>query len=275
MMAQDPVCEWNQAPADPGGRRRWAPGLSCREIRSRPLPGLGRDWPARWALRAILRLFRGFLADVEGAEHIAPGRDPFILALNHNQRLEAVLVPVYMIYVRQGRKIHFLSDWNFQLIPGLAFVLRHAEVITLVQKPARPQFLNVLKARFHDPVPAFKRAQIKLAQGASVGVFPEGTVNRDPQRLLRGHLGTARLSVTTGIPVVPAGIRFPDHPPDRPIPDWTRMTVRIGPPISPRAADPRPPMTEVRDWHARIMGELARLSGKSWSPSSPHQHDDS
>jgi hypothetical protein len=47
------------------------------------------------------------------------------------------------------------------------------------------------------------RARVCLALGRSVGIFPEGTVNRDPHRLLAGRRSAALLSLERRVPVVP------------------------------------------------------------------------
>jgi 1-acyl-sn-glycerol-3-phosphate acyltransferase len=98
-----------------------------------------------------------------------------------------------------------------------------------------------------------------------VGIYPEGTVNRDPRRLLAGRGGAARLSLETGAPIVPVGIRFPGAAPGAPISDRAAMEVHIGAPLrppqrAPMSATPR----EVRAWHAVVMREISRLSGKAW-----------
>jgi 1-acyl-sn-glycerol-3-phosphate acyltransferase len=193
---------------------------------------------------------------------VRPACDPFILALNHSSRGEALLVPALLTLYRHGRLIHFLADWNFRLIPGIGLIYRRAETITVTRKPARPRLLNVLKPLYARETSALARARAHLEAGRSVGVFPEGTVNRDPRQLLRGDRGAARLSLQTGVPVVPAGIRFraaggtPAH---------SAMEVMIGAPLAPpRPKNDRPPLADVRAWHARVMSEIGVLCGKDW-----------
>lgn len=205
-------------------------------------------------------------------EHLAPDRDPFIVVMNHSTRIEALLLPSVFAFHREGRLVSFIADWNFALVPGLATILRAGESILLVRKPARPAFLNVFKPLFERQGPAFERAAHALRRGRSIGIFPEGTTNRHPGRLLRGFDGAARLSLETGVPVVPVGIRFPGQPQDKPIRDRTPMELHVGAPLTPPAAEPSqspaPDRSRIRSWHARIMLELARLSGKTWEPGS-------
>src|SRR5262249_2185452 len=150
---------------------------------------------------------RSRIGSISGIGHIAPERDPFILVLNHNTRLEALFVPALLILLRQGRRIHFLADWNFRMIPGVDLIYRRPGAITVPNKPARPRALGLLKPMFTDGVRPMARAREHLLSGRSVGIFPEGTTNPDPARLMRGRLGAARLSLETGVPIVPAGLR--------------------------------------------------------------------
>jgi 1-acyl-sn-glycerol-3-phosphate acyltransferase len=235
--------------------------LSARAILSWPLPEL------RLLDRALVRgaalAGRGSVHSIAGLEHIAPGRDPFILALNHGTRLEALLVPPLLFLLRDGQRIHFMADWNFRMIPGVGLLYRRAGVITIMHKPARPRFLNLLKPLFTDQTSPSEQARTHLAAGRSIGVFPEGTVNRDPLRLKRGRPGAAQLSLETGVPVVPVGLRFPTVPRGAPIPEGSPMAIEIGPPLIPPAAG-KPAYVAIWGWHGEIMTAIARLSGKSW-----------
>src|SRR5262249_11648955 len=154
-----------------------------------------------------------------GIEHLRTQHDPFILALNHSSYNEAVLVPALLILHRGGQLIHFLADWNYRLIPGVGLIYRRAETITVTRKSARPKILNVLKPLYLHPLSAFERSRQHLVAGRSIGVFPEGKINRHPRWLLAGRRGAARLSLETGAPVVPAGIRYPRVRPGRLIAD--------------------------------------------------------
>jgi 1-acyl-sn-glycerol-3-phosphate acyltransferase len=211
--------------------------------------------------------FRSQLIGASGLEHVQAERDPFILALNHNQRYEALIVPALLAFYRGGKQVHFLADWNFLIMPGIGFVIHCNDPIVTTHKPAKPKVLNVLKPLYVRSLTPFAQARKRLLDGSSIGLFPEGTVNRDACELLRGHLGAARLSIATGAPVVPAGIRFPEHNRDEPISDQARMEIEFGPPIEPCVTRPSPEEREVvQELHGRIMKEIARLSHKHWHP---------
>jgi 1-acyl-sn-glycerol-3-phosphate acyltransferase len=240
------------------------PGL--RGILRTPLPHLAGDRVTRWLLRGVFATLRPLVVELRGSDRIDVGRDPFILVANHSNRLEALILPTLLFMLRGGRLIHFIADWNFMLVPGVGNLMRRGQVLTSTRKPARPRFLNRLRAQHAPPQPPFERAAELLAAGRSVGVFPEGTANRDPRRLLRGRHGAARLSLQGGVPVVPVGLRFPFEPAGAPIRDFARVAIEIGEPLPVRHChDDVVPLDAVRARHAEIMTALAALSGKTWN----------
>jgi len=235
---------------------------SARAILSWPLPELGVI--DRMLVRGVALISRRSICSLDGLEHIAPDRDPFILALNHSTRREALLVPALLFLLRRGRRIHFLADWNFRMIPGVDLLYRRAGAITVAHKSARPRLLNFARPLFTDAVSPIEQARRHLIAGRSIGVFPEGTVNRDPLRLLCGRHGAARLSLETGAPVIPVGLRFPTVPKGAVIPEGSPMSIEIGPPLMPSTGTRSAGYADIRAWHARIMTTIGRLSGKSW-----------
>lgn len=239
------------------------PVPSVREVLFRRLPFLT---PVdRLLFRLVMLVARRQVVAISGIEHIlAP--QPFILALNHSTRREALVVPAALIFHRGGSLIHFWSDWVFRLIPGLGMLLRRSGTICVPTKRSRYALLNLLRPLYDRNEPAFAQARALLAARRPVGVFPEGTVNRDPNRLLPGRFGAARLSLETGVPVVPAGIRFPEvSEGESRVPERAAIEIRIGAPLTPpRCENGKPSFAEVRAWHATVMSEIARLSGKTW-----------
>lgn len=239
-------------------------GLSSprkRDLLRMPMPHMGVG--DRALFRATALLGHRFIASITGLEHIQPDRDPFILAINHSSKHEAIFLPSSLFIHRGGKRIHFIADWNFALFPPIGLLYWRGQTVTIVQKPARPAFLNVFQPLFDNKVPVFERAKAHLAAGEPVGIFPEGTVNSDPDKLLRGKVGTAQLSLETGVPVVPAGISFPGYRPGRgqKLPP---MEVRIGAPLHPGKSEGPSSARRAYEWHVTIMNEIGRLSGKAW-----------
>ena len=260
MAVLDPTAQPSNRPR-PNCRRVF----SLRDAFTAPFPH-APGFLAAWSVRLCAALGSRVLVDVEGEEHLTPENDPCIVVLNHNQKLEALYVPGILIYLRAGKMIHFLADWNFCLVPGVWLFYHYGQVITIARKPAKPRFLNVFKPLFTSGEPGFSQAQQALAEGRSVGIFPEGTTNRHPTQLLRGFNGPAQLSLQTQVPILPVGIRFPQHDQAKPIPELIPMSLKIGQPMRPPVVEGKPKLTEIRAWHSQIMTSIADLSGKTWQP---------
>ena len=227
----------------------------------------GRPW-SQLIVRGIAALFRRNILSFRGLSNIGIDRDPFILALNHTQKLEAPFVPATLSVLRQGKMIRFIADWNLMLVPGVYFVYRAGEVIVLDRKPAKPAFLNIFRPLLTDKIAASDRAAELIDEGHSIGIFPEGTTNADSRRLLRGFYGAAQLSITKGVPVVPGGIRFPFHRGDGPIREMEPMEIEFGEAMPPPEINEKPNRRVVMAFHHAVMQEISRLSGKSWQPES-------
>jgi 1-acyl-sn-glycerol-3-phosphate acyltransferase len=244
------------------GSEPWIP--SAWEVLRRPLPHA--NLVDRAIQRSLSLLAVRQVRAVYGLENLHRAPQPFIVAVNHNIKREALLVPALLCWHRDGQWIRFLADWNFLMIPVVGWVMRRSGAIIITRKPAKPAFLNRFKPHFEEPTTAAERVKATLAAGESVGVFPEGTVNRNPRRLLIGRVGMSRLSLETGAPILPVGIRFPESDPDRPLGEKDIMEIHIGPHLTPPPVphDRPPPLGVSRRWHATVMTEIARLSGKSW-----------
>jgi len=242
-------------------------------------PSLVRQWPldalssasdrflTRFAWRAALTQ----ISAIEGVENVLPQRDPFLLVANHSSRREAIFLPALLVMARGGHVVRFLADWNFRLIPGMGYLYRRSGTITLTRKAARPRILNVLKPLFEPRTPPLEEARRHLLSGGSIAIFPEGTVNRDPDRLLRGRRAAARLSLEAQVPVVPVGIRFAKRQPSTGLIDsWSPMSIHIGAAMIPACDEPSPPSPQaVTAWNRRLMAEIGRLSGKGCHGAEP------
>jgi len=217
----------------------------------------------RTLMRIMGLLSRRRILAASGLEHIRPEMDPFILAANHGSHREALDLPALLALQRHGKLVYFMGDWNFRLYPGLNLLYRRSETITVVRKPIPIWPLDRLRPLYQESTNALQRTRMFLEKGRSVGVFPEGTVNTDPDRLLHGHSGAAWLSLRTGVPVVPAGIVNVYAESGRAL----GINVTFGPPIFPATNSvPKATRSGVKDWHATIMQSIAALCGKDWAP---------
>ena len=200
--------------------------------------------------------------------HIQSNNDPLIVILNHSQRHEAILIPALLLYYRSCKPIHFFADWNFAMIPIIGYFYRLSETIIVTNKDAKPKFLNVFRRFFESDTPALDRALQRLKAGGTIGIFPEGTVNRDPKRLMRGRPGASNLALASGVKVLPVGILFPEQDPESPIRDGAVMELNFGDPLTPPPTKipGKPSRREILKFHYRMMETLADVSGKTWSP---------
>jgi 1-acyl-sn-glycerol-3-phosphate acyltransferase len=212
----------------------------------------GRDHRARQRFPRLYRVARAVCApalrtlfhlDVRGTEHL-PGRGPYILAANHHNYLDGVVLGVAV-----PRPIAFLvMPRVYQATPlHPAF---HRQIGSIPLNLSRP-----------DPG-AIKRALRELEDGGVVGIFPEGPFSRDGH-LVRGQPGVAVIALRSRAPVVPAAIRgtyealrgrrfyLPRRHP---------LSVRFGPPILPGPAHPEPGTRAHReDVTCRIMSAIETL----------------
>lgn len=221
----------------------------------------------RWVIRATLLALGHRVRGVTGIDRLCAQDGPFVAALNHSQRTEAFLVPALLAWLRGGRIIRFLADWNFMLLPPVYALYKSARIIPVASKAARPRILTRLRPWIAPSPSGHALARACLKRRQPVGLFVEGTMNRHPTRLLRGRRGAARLSMDAGVPVLPIGIRFPDHDDlDAPIADGEPLSVHVGPPIEPGT-------TDVARWHASIMQAVADASQMTWPGPRPSRVD--
>jgi 1-acyl-sn-glycerol-3-phosphate acyltransferase len=267
--------------AGPDAGASWRPGLAPLTA---PLPHLRR--PAARLLCRGLMLTLGQLVEVEHRERLAALPEPAIFALNHRYALEALLAPTVLLYLRRGAPLHFLADWMYVEAPGLGWLLRQGEPIAVYGKPARFR-LRESHRRERLRRPVLDACRECLGRGESIGIFPEGTRNRDGRRLLRGRLGLGELALTAAAAVVPVAISYPnrettrepnrerwrepDHPPDRP-PGWGRMVLSIGEPLDfaaerrQLAEAPRERRELARRVVDQVMAALAGALGNDYRP---------
>jgi 1-acyl-sn-glycerol-3-phosphate acyltransferase len=165
-----------------------------------------------------------FRTRIEGTEHI-PSSGPAIVAGNHVSGLDGVVLA--LVTGSRGRRMtKFLVAAEFFHKLWCGWALRLYRQIPLRRGERDQGALDV--------------AIETIRGGALAGIFPEGTVNADPEAgLLRGRKGAARIALATGAPVVPVGIwgtqaRWPKpglhlRRPWRPV-----VAISYGDPVSPK-----------------------------------------
>lgn len=177
-------------------------------------------------LRLIVAVFSPWI-DIVGWERLRRLPEPAILAFNHGNSVESVVVPSMLIALRQGKVIRFLVDWIYLRIPLLGWLLRQIDPIPVYTKPDRWRLFEEYRLRRRGASPVVASVEA-LAAGHTIGLFPEGRRNASADSLMPGRKGLGYVVLASASPVVPVGI---DHPAKRRlgrIPKVGRMRVTVG-----------------------------------------------
>ncbi|MEO0020119.1 MAG: lysophospholipid acyltransferase family protein [candidate division WOR-3 bacterium] len=223
-----------------------------------------------WAkIKALLLKIYGLLIRVRvvGWERIAlPMRSGFIVAANHLTGADSIVIQIALktriFFLTWARWFHsrFVGFWMKNLCDTMP----------------------VVNAVCPDNVATLRKSIALLKQGATIGVYPEGELNR------RGgidhiHNGTAWLAVRAGVPVLPvyvSGLKLGPKPYSRP---WLNeawegffsvvgnllnrnIVVVIGEPVFPPRQPPRSGK-ELKQEIERINQELVHQFQLLQSPS--------
>ena len=227
-------------------------------------PVAGREFPTDWArgplARATRQAFLGGIMDpllrsqlswtVQGAGVFEDlGGSPALIVANHASHLDASLLLCGLpAAVRERTVVTAAADYFFESTwRGMSTALAFGTV-PIDRGGGAPSA---------TPVDL-------LRDGWNLVIFPEGTRSADGARG-RFRLGAAQLALTTGVPVVPAGLRgtFAAMPRGRswPVAGRPEVSLRFGKPLRPGEGD------DVRGFTARLTAEVDRLvteSETSW-----------
>ncbi len=201
-------------------------------------------WILKIVLTPILRVV--YRIRVEGREHL-PEHGAVILAANHRSFLDSIFIPLLV-----RRRVTFVAKAEYFDDPKSAWFFR-----AVGQIPIRREGGSASEG-------ALAAATEVLEGGGVFGIYPEGTRTRDGY-LHRGKTGVARLSLSTGVPIVPVGLVGTDEcqPTDAKLPRlFRRVTIRFGPPLLPvRYADREHDRLVCRQITDELMFEIGELSG--------------
>lgn len=194
-----------------------------------PLPFLTRG---RSMLLRLLMVPNALFAEVEGEEHVGKAEStPCIFALNHNNAFESLFVPVLIMFLLGGRKVSFVIDWMFGKLPVIGWLMRQIDPVYVYSKRSSLPLIERLRPA-GSQTGIVEQCAKRLGSGASVGIFPEGTRNRDPYRLLRAKPGIGHIALSSGVPVIPVGIMFAAATRKGRSPIIGRMRIVFGEPMS-------------------------------------------
>lgn len=189
----------------------------------------------------------------EGRANV-PRKGGVILAPNHLSYVDWGTDALF--FHRSGRYPTFMIKSGAFKVPFIGWVLVKCGQLPVYRGAA-------------DAALVLKEAEKRLAQGAAVIVYPEGTATRDPELWpMTAKTGVARLALATGAPVIPVAHWGTDdilHYGDKKPKLFPRKTVRTiaGPPVDlsewegqARSAKALKAATE------KIMAEITALTGQ-------------
>jgi 1-acyl-sn-glycerol-3-phosphate acyltransferase len=120
-----------------------------------------------------------------------PASGGCVVAVNHISHIDPITL-AWLLY-EHGRLVRYLAKDALFETPLVKYVVRDARQIPVSRLTT-------------DAAKAFEAACEAVRDGACVGVYPEGTITKDPEGWpMRGKTGAARIALETGCPVIPIG----------------------------------------------------------------------
>jgi 1-acyl-sn-glycerol-3-phosphate acyltransferase len=190
---------------------------------------------------------------VEGLEYV-PQSGPMILASNHLAVADSFYLPLVV-----SRRITFLAKAEYFTGTGLKGWFTRWFYTAAGQVP-------IDRTDADSAQSALNTAERIINQGKLLGMYPEGTRSPDG-RLYKGKTGLARLTLQTGVPVIPVAMVGTDvvNPPGSTRWRFGRVQVKFGKPMDfsrfEGLAGNRFIERAVID---EVMYELMRLSGQDY-----------
>lgn len=204
--------------------------------------------PVTFLLRAALKK----QLVIENIE-LLPTHGPFIIAGNHQGFLDAPILS-YVVQKHTGQT---------PLFPTTSWVWKRYKKM-LGARGA--QSLGMLPVLDDKPGAVLEACVQQLKQGGVIGIFPEGKRNAEMQ-LRTGKTGAARLALSSGAPIVPAGIfAGPGGATDalKEVLQKTPLRIRLGAPIHFTASMENITREELHRLTDECMRAIAALSAKEY-----------
>jgi 1-acyl-sn-glycerol-3-phosphate acyltransferase len=120
-----------------------------------------------------------------------PATGGCVVVMNHISHIDPLALGHLLL--NHGRLVRYLTKQELFETPVVRRIVTNAGQIPVPR-------LTV------DASQAFDAAVEAVAQGQCIGVYPEGTITKDPDGWpMRGKTGAARIALATGCPVIPIG----------------------------------------------------------------------
>jgi 1-acyl-sn-glycerol-3-phosphate acyltransferase len=190
---------------------------------------------AAWLIRVTMRTV--WRARVTGTQNVPPS-GPLIVACNHVSYLDPPGMGCFC-----PRRISYMAKKELFEIPVLGKLIAAVGAYPVDRKGSAKT--------------AIKRSLEVLREGGAVGIFPEGTRNRDGS--VQPQTGVALLASLAGAPVVPAHIAGSDR-----AAKFAQIKVAFGPPLT-LPAGRKATHDDLAKFTADIMSAIAALAPDSKS----------
>ncbi|MBO9520129.1 MAG: 1-acyl-sn-glycerol-3-phosphate acyltransferase [Nocardioidaceae bacterium] len=120
-----------------------------------------------------------------------PAQGGCVIAMNHVSHIDPLTL-AWLLY-EHGRLVRYLTKDGLFRTPVVKYVVKDTGMIPVSRLTT-------------DAAKAFEAAVEAVREGKCVGVYPEGTITKDPNGWpMRGKTGAARIALATGCPVIPIG----------------------------------------------------------------------
>jgi 1-acyl-sn-glycerol-3-phosphate acyltransferase len=148
-----------------------------------------------WAWSVVVAILKPTLLASTKHEWIdgekIPASGGCVIAMNHVSHIDPITLG-WLLY-EHGRLVQYLAKDALFDLPVVGHIVRDARMIPVARTTT-------------DAAKAFEAAVASVRAGGCVGVYPEGTITKDPTGWpMRGKTGAARIALETGCPVIPIG----------------------------------------------------------------------
>ena len=148
-----------------------------------------------WAFSTVVGIVKPLLLAGTKREwidgHKIPDTGGCVVAINHISHIDPLTLGWFLY--DHGRLVRFLAKQALFEVPILRSIVKDAQQIPVARQS-------------RDAAQSFEAACEAALAGECIGVYPEGTITKDPDGWpMRGKTGAARIALTTGVPVIPIG----------------------------------------------------------------------
>lgn len=148
-----------------------------------------------WAFSVVVGVLKPPLLAMTRREWIdgekVPATGGCVVAMNHVSHLDPLTLGWFLY--DHGRLVRYLAKEALFRTPVVKHIVKNAKQIPVARMS-------------EGAVTAFDAAVEAVQRGECIGVYPEGTITKDPDQWpMRGKTGAARIALATGCPVIPVG----------------------------------------------------------------------